>query len=269
MPHPFPNPAVALLTLGVGFALSASPGCADQAFVGEGNGVLAFALTADTPAFVEAEGTSLFLVEERALFPLRAPSEAQLASLAMDAEDLPFPRQPWVRRGQYFIEVDFTITNLDDASRRVTFTLDGINEFHEYVPGFVIDDDEVIPEFHQFEETLVLAPFERRSGTVREELTDEIAVDLATVVDPRVTNANRIVHPDNQSASDPRALPFIPRIVPALVGLRAGLLATGAGNVVVELTFRIRDEADRIVRSSRAWEVPAPVAFFPSGMMAP
>ncbi len=263
MPRPPSLFCVALLTL----ALAA--GCADQVFVGEGNGVLAFALTSDTPAFVEAEGTSLFLVEERFLFPLRTPSEAQLASLAMDAEDLPFPRRPWVRRGQYFIEVDYTITNLDDATRRVTFTLDGLNEFHEYVPGFVIDDDEVISEFHQFEEVLVLEPFERRTGTVREELVDEITVDLATVVDPRVTNPNRLVHPDNQSSTDPRALPFIPRIVPALVGLRAGLLSTGGGNVVAELTFRLRDEADRIVSPSRAWEVPDPVLFFPSGMMAP
>ncbi|MEM1414190.1 MAG: hypothetical protein AAGH15_04790 [Myxococcota bacterium] len=243
-------------------------GCTERRFVGPETGVLTFAITADTAPFLQTEEATVFLVEERLLLPLRAPSDAQLAELATEAEDLPFPRRPWVTRGQYAIEVDYTLTNLDDAPRQVTFTLDGINEFHEYVPGFAVDGDEVIADFHQFERSVVLGPLERLGGTVREELVDEITVDLATVVDPGVTNPNRIVHPDNQSSSDPRALPFIPRIVPALVGLRAGLLASGAGNVVAELTFRVRDDAGRLVADDRAWELPEPTPFFPSGMMA-
>lgn len=252
----------------VGVGLLAVAGCSDQQYVGEG-GFYTFALTEDTAPFVETEDGNLYLVEQRVELPLRAPTDEQMAELSTDVEGLPWARRPWVERHDYELEIDWVIINLDEEERTVALTFNGINEFHEYLPGFTVDEDEVIPEFAQWERTIVLEPLERRYGTIREEHLDEVAVDLATVVNG-VTNANLIVHPDSHSAVDPRATPFVPSVVPALVGLRAGLRASSTSNVVVELTVRVRDERGVVIENvQRAWELPVPEVFMPSSIVPP
>lgn len=252
----------------VGVGLLAVAGCSDQQYIGEG-GFHTFAITEDTPPFVETEDGNLYLVEQRIELPLRTPTDAQMAELATGVEGLPWARRPWVERHDYELEIDWVILNLDDERRTVALTFNGINEFHEYMPGFTVDEDEVIPEFAQWERTMVLEPLERRYGTIREEHLDEVAVDLATVVNG-VTNANLIVHPESHSAIDPRAVPFVPSVVPALVGVRAGLRSTSTSNVVVELTVRVRDERGVVIEDvQRAWELPVPEIFMPSSIVPP
>ena len=99
---------------------------------------------------------------------------------------------------------------------------------------------------------------------MREAELEEVAVDLATVVNG-APNANQIVHPENHSENDARSQMYIPAVIPALVGVRAGLGMNGqsAGNVVLELTIRVRDEADKIVEEDEAWELPTPALFVP------
>ncbi|MBJ70646.1 MAG: hypothetical protein CMN31_04780 [Sandaracinus sp.] len=251
----------------VALALPLAGGCSDQEYVGE-DGFYAFAITEDTPAFFETEDAALFLVEERIELPLRAPTDAQLAELSEGAEELPWARRPWVERHDYELELDWVLINLDDEGRTVTITVNGINEFHEYMPGFVVDDEEVIAEFAQWERTVRVGPQERLFGTIREEQLDEVAVDLATVVNG-VSNANQVVHPDNHSSRDPRSMQFVPAIVPALTGVRVGLRSAGAGNLVMEVTARVRDTEGRVVSNvENAWELPEPEIFMPSSLMA-
>ena len=245
-------------------------GCADQEYYGGENKLVSLAMTDTTPPIAMADDTALFLVEERIELAIAEPDQEDLDRLAMQRGDIadPFPydRLPWVRRGHFEVQLDWALTNLDDMPHRVDVTVNGFNEFHEYLPGFVIEDDEIILDFSQWERSYVLEPNERRVGTVREEQLDEVAVDLATVVNG-VTNANAIVHPNNHSSSDDRAAPFIPEVVPALTGVRVGVRSFEAANVVLELTVRTRDEHDRIVRSSRRWELPVPTLFEPSSVV--
>lgn len=256
---------VLLFTLLVGAV--AFSGCTDEQFIGE-DGFIAFALTDTTPAFVEGEEESLFLVEERIELPVRVPSDTQMAELVSGAGEvaIPFARLPWVQRHDYEIEVDYVLINLDDSRSSVDVVINGFNEFHEYLPGVIFDDDEIIPEFAQWERFIVLEPLERRFGTIREEEFDEIAVDLATVVNG-VSNANQIVHPNNHSSTDRRSQEFIPEVIPALTGLRVGLRATSTSNVVIEITVRVRDVSSRIVSPANAWELPVPELFLPSSVM--
>jgi len=239
-------------------------GCGDQVFVGE-DGFFAFAITEDTPPFVMAEDAALYRVEERIELPLREQSNDERRAAREQAQAMdgyPYRRVPWVQRHDYELEIDWVLINLDDETRRVTLMLNGFNEFHEYSPGFVIDDDEIIADFAQWERLMELDPLERRTGTIREEELDEIAVDLATVIS--APNANQVVHPNNHSATDPRSMPFIPEIVPALHGIRAGLQSEGTGNIVLELTVRVRDERGILVRESEAWDQPEPQLFVPA-----
>jgi hypothetical protein len=230
-------------------------------FVGEG-GLFTFAITEDTPAAIEEEDTAIFLVEQRIELPIAEPSEEAMASLFEGSEDLPWERNPWVLRHDYEIVVDWVLVNLDDAPHTITITMNGISEFHEYVPLFAIVDEELVADYAGWERTYRVEPLERRFGTIREEEFDEIAVDLATVVNG-APNANQIVYFQNQSAHDERSMRYIPRVIPALTGLRAGLRSTSPGNVVLELTVRVRDENDKIVPLDEAWELPVPVQFSP------
>ena len=246
--------------------------CSDTQYVGP-EGFFVFAITETTPPFATEDESSLFIVEQRATLPIEAPTDAELAELGAAADGLPFPRAPWVERGDYEIEVDYVIINLDDAPARVTVAFDGINEFNVYVPGFVVGEEELIEELHQFERVVALEPLERRVGTVREETFDEVAVDLATVVNG-VTNAHQVVHPDNHSSSDRRSMAFVPAVVPALTGLRAVLsVVSDEGstppNVALEWTIRVRDERGIIVADEDAWELPEPVPFLPSSVTPP
>ncbi len=237
--------------------------CSDQQIIGD-DGFYAFALTEDTPAAFEGEeGEAFFVVEERIELPVASPTDAELAELSATAPP-PFPRMPWVVRGDYAIEIDYVLINLDDARHDVTVTLNGFNEFHEYMPGFQAAGAQLAAEFAGWERAIRLEPFERRTGTIREEEIDEVTVDLATVVNG-VSNPNLVMHPDTPM-TDPRTAPFIPEVVPALTGVRVGLRSSGSANVLIELTVRVRDEHHKIVKASRAWELPVPMVVTPADL---
>ena len=243
--------------------------CTNQVHIGE-NGFFAFALTRMTPPAVVVEGSALYITEQRIVFPLEEPTGEEFSELRTGAEELPWDRRPWVTRGDYEVEVDYVLVNLEDSVTDVTIVINGINEFDEYVPGFAVDEDEIVPDFSQYERRVELEPQERRFGTIREESLDEVAVDLATVVNG-ATNANQVVHPDNHSSSDPRSMRSVPSIVPALTGVRAGLVVLGSAeapppSVLVELTVRVRDERGVLVDPADAWDTPEPALFFPSSL---
>jgi len=255
---PFREPArwAALLSV---LALTS---CADHEHIGEVP-FHQFAITEATAAFFEGEDESFFLVEQRVELTLEPPTDSEMNDLSAEAP-APFPRMPWAEQGDYAIEIDWALVNLDDQEHRVLIAFNGINEFHEYVPGIQEGEEEIVPDLSQWERTIELGPLERRSGTVREAELEEVAVDLATVVNG-APNANQIVHRDNHSASDARSQMYIPEVIPALVGVRASLGMSGAsaGNIVLELTVRVRDESDKIVAFEDSWELPAPTPFMP------
>ena len=255
-----------LLFIGALTALVAT-GCAERTHLGE-NGFFAFAMTENTPAFFQNEDEALFLVEHRVELPIEPPTQDDRRMLRMGANDVdvPYSRLPWVQRGDYEIEVDWVLINLDDESRTVVFQANGINEFHEYMPGVSEGEEEALPDFSQWERRIRLDALERRFGTIREEELDEVAVDLAIVVNG-VTNANQVVHPDNHSTSDRRSMQFVPDVVPALVGLRVGMLATGAGNIVAEFTVRVREVRNILVEEDERWNLPTPELFAPASVV--
>lgn len=251
----------------------------------EGGTVFQLGMAPDTPPLVATDEAALYSVEMDIPFPIRPPTDAEMG--ALEAEPAaPFARAPWVRRGDYEVSIDLTITNLEDQRVVATATLNGINEFTRYVPGFTIDEEDVIVDFAQWEHTWSMRPGERISITVREEQLDEAAVDLASVINvidgtpptDCATIANEIVYFMNQSASDPRSQMCMPTIIPALdgvvLGLRTQTVIEGVGadgmpanrpaGIVVEASVRLRDVRDRIPGAGQPeWELPVAVPFTP------
>jgi hypothetical protein len=145
--------------------------------------------------------------------------------------------------------------------------VNGFNEFHEYTPGVIVVDDEPTAEFSQWERLFQLERGQRITRTIREEELDEVAVDLATVVNG-ADNPNNVVFFENMSATDERNREFIPDVVPALMGVRLGLRATAAANVLLEATVRVRDVQDMLAADDEEPYVVMPEAFEPSSVMA-
>lgn len=253
------------LTAALLFALSACH--LDQRYITPESGpVWQLAMAADTPPYFSSEDVTIYLVEQRVEFPVRAPSDSQLASLST-GDAAPFPRMPWVSRDDLAITIDVTITNLGAETRNFGLAINGINEFNEYVPGVSIVGDDVIIDFAQWERTYRIEPGGRHQVTIREEELDEVAVDLATVVNG-APNPNQIVYFENQSDHDPRSMRYVPNTIPGLVGLRIGLTVQGgdvAPPAALEATIRVRDPSDRLVSvGETGWMLPQPAPFSPA-----
>ena len=271
------NPSRLLVALG---ALIATTGCLDeQRFVTpDTGGPWVWAIDRDTPPYFASEDGNVYLVEQRIEIPFREPTDEEQAALG-DIGDMqiPYARLPYVRRGDIELQLDFTLSSIEvgeDADPLlVTVVVNGFNEFHEYNPGVQVIDDELIVDYAQWERTFELQPGARARWTVREEELDEVAVDLATVVNG-APNANQIVYFENQSANDPRSLLYIPDAIPGLTGVRVGLRSLGEDDdgalpVVIEATLRVRDVRDILVQGDDdPWPAPAPALFGPADAMA-
>ena len=211
----------------------------------------------EAPAFFNDDDEPVFVVDRRFEFQIEPPSDARLQQLTdgVQGTNLPFPRLPWVEDSDIDLQLDYSIENRGTARIVVDVILDGINEFHEYTPG---------PEdFSQWERRIALEPGERVSGSVSEFEMSEIAVDLATVVNG-APNSNLVVQHLSQSTRDERVQPYIPPVIPGLVGVRAGIRSGQAQPLVLELSVRVQDHGDRVPsRGQPRWELPTPMAFTP------
>ena len=249
-------------------------GCAqDQRYLdAPQGGPFRLLMDTNTPPFFQGEDVSLYLLEQRALVLLKQPTDAQLAELSqgLASLNLPYARKPWAERDDLAYEVDFRLTNFDDTTHRAHVVINGINEFHEYVPGVTEIDDELVVDFAQWERLFSLEPGEIVHRTVREEELDEVAVDLATVVNG-APNPNQVVFFQNQSANDPRVQAFIPAIVPGLVGARVGIRAESEGvapHIRLDFTIRTRDVTDKLSDNpARFFDYGTPVEFTPTPPM--
>jgi hypothetical protein len=250
------------LAIIVALACAASACAEERRYVGDG--VYTVAITEDTAPAFETEEGAVYIVERRIDLPISNPTDSVLADLQQGAEgrELPFPRLPWVERGDVETQIDFTISSLDGEARQIGVVVNGYNEFHEYVPGVIEIEDEPVPNFSQWEDLFELGPFERITGTVREDELDEVAVDLATVVNG-APNSNAVVYFENQSSDDSRSQPYIPSVVPGLVGVRIGLLALEESVVVLEATIRVRDVNGKLADDGQRVLMPMPEVFMP------
>ncbi len=256
-------------------AVALATGCLDETrYFGPGEndeGVWAMAIDETTPAFFESEDGSLYLIEQRVEFDFREPTDDELMEMSTVGDlAVPYATLPFVRRGDIEIQIDYTIANLGDSSVVAGIRVNGINEFHEYEPGVQVIDEEVVVEFSGWEHSVRLGPGERETGTIREEEIDEVAVDLATVVNG-APNANQIVYFLNQSANDRRSQMFIPDLIPALTGVRVGL-QSDANDVplVLEFSVRVRDTRRVLVQGADdPWPLPAPTIVSPTSLAPP
>jgi hypothetical protein len=248
------------------FALAlAAIGCGDDTiYVHEGK-LYQVAITQNTAPTYMGDEDAIYIVETRVDLPVVQPSPVQWDARQKEASKygkLPFPRMPWVERGDMELTVDFTLSNLDTMPHDVTVIVNGANEFDEYVPGVLIVEDNPVPLHSQWERRYTVPPKSRITRSVREEELDEAAVDLATVVNG-APNSDEVVYFENKSESDPRSMKYVPKLIPGLVAMRLGLLTTEAVPVLLEATVRVRDVGEKIAHGDDKLMHPNPQIFRP------
>lgn len=255
---------MAAMRVGCWAAVACACACGDpRTYVGDGT-LYQVALTPTTAAALMTDNGALYVVETHAELPIRAPSSAELAQLQSGVKayaNLPFPRLPWVQRDDLALQLEFSLSNLDGTAHDVDVIVNGADEFFEYVPKVIEPDDEApIPLHSQWERRYHLDGDERIAVTVREEEFDEMAVDLATVVNG-APNSDEVVYFENKSNSDPRSMKYIPKVIPGLTALRLGLRAEQPGTILLEATLRVRDVGDKLADDGEATMKLMPMLF--------
>jgi hypothetical protein len=220
-------------------------------------------MTSQVPATYSDGQVSIYQVSIPVPLPMRRWSDEEAQAFGRSP---PLPRSPFLRAEDARIEGRFTLTNVDDKRQSVELLLDPWNEFVRYRPGISVADEDALPNFSGFQKSFVLDPKQRVEGTITPDDMRELAIDLATAqaiaANPPPQGAqqtaaglmNRAFNLQNRSnQSDAVLAPFLPAVVPGLVGFDLGLRTSAPANIAVEIIVDVKDlHGDRVVARGEA-----------------
>ncbi len=243
------------------------------------------------PIYDDGEMT-LYEVKLPVAFPIKAPTQAEQNALN-GSPVAPYPAKPWVTTDDIKIQISWTLTNLDPDDYSVELLIDPWNEFGRYWPGLALvdaDDGEFQPNLSGIDILMELPGTasgrpSRRHGTFTFQDMNELAIDFATVMniiatapppdptaeyDQTVTLANHAFAIENKSYKDLLVKPYIPGVVPALIGVDAGLRTRTPANIALEIVVEVVDlGSGRVIeRDAKDPVIPEPTTFVTVGSTA-
>jgi hypothetical protein len=189
------------------------------------------------------------------VLPVRRPTPAEQRALQVDQMKRMLPmNEPWAAARDFDIEIEYSVHNLEAKSLNVFVTLDGGNEFGDYVPANYIDPrrnaaDQTPPPHVLGGEPLPVAAGATITGVFREDELHESAIDLEAITrypedgDVLATPFKVLVR---RSDVSPIGLGAVPPndVTPAHV--RYVFTVTADGHVVFDYTVRVRDHAGKL-----------------------
>jgi hypothetical protein len=209
---------------------------------------------AETPAYSDGELT-LYESQVAVPFPVRKPTGSELS--ALKAGVVPYPRSPYLLASDEVIEVNYTVTNLDNQQHAVWMLIDPWNEFVRYKPGVtVVSDDETEPNLSGIETAFILGPYERVQGNIQSQDLTNLALKLDTAMEILMKGAgadagaaygigellNNDFNTQNiPGPTDPLLASYTPSVVAGLTGFDLGLQSYEPMNVAVEVTVTVID----------------------------
>jgi hypothetical protein len=167
----------------------------------------------------------------------------------------PYPSAPYLLASDYTLQVNYTLTNLDNTSHNVWLTMDPWNQFVRYYPGItVVSDDETEPNLPGMSRPFVLEPMSRTEGSFTTDDMNDLAtkLDIAMAImskplpmDATYNQATLLNHDFNvdyrTNDGDPLMAPYIPKVIAGLTGFDLGLQSYDQMNVAVEVTLQLID----------------------------
>jgi hypothetical protein len=245
---------------------------------------VAVALADTVPPVYDDGELTIYEAKTSLMLPIIAPGEVAMSELAAAPSD-PFERSPWITNDDVGVQVNWTLSNLDEEDHSVWVMVDPYNEFGRYEPAIVVTGDEATRDLSGID-MLFLLPGTASGGSGQESRIvgtftfddmDELARDFAAVFkilrdavpvdeteeDPRSTLVNYAFNVRNRSYNSPLLEPYRPLVVPGLTGFDFGVRAFEPANVALEIVVEVRDQrGDRVAergQSVRLLEPPSAV----------
>lgn len=242
------------------------------------------------------EELTLYEVRREVQLPILAPSAEEQAELDAAPAPPPFQRKPWITLDDVRVQLTWTLTNLDDSPHTVEVLIDPWNEFGRYFPGLMVvdaDDGEFLPNLSGIDNLYILegksqGAASRRHGTYTFDDLDELATDFATVMNliaspppaldggeeegnAALVYANHAFAVQNHSTRDPLVDPWVPGVIPGLVGFDLALRTEEPATVAIEVIVEVVDRGnDKVIQNGDdGTPLPAPEAVITLGSAGP
>jgi hypothetical protein len=256
LPPHCPRPAGAFryaICLGVATAVTGLTvaGCESST---DATGVIApvvVSMSSTAAPYYSSEELTIYWEEKDVTLPVKKGT-------GMEQNSAPYPSSPYLLTSDYLLQVDYTVTNLDNVENAVWVTMNPWNQFVSYYPGVtVVSDDETEPNLPGTERAVVLPAMSRVQGT----FTTDDMTDLATKLDiamnimvkgptgaaSQYDQATLINHDfDDEyrvNDNDPLMTPYIPSIVAGMTGFTLGILSYSSANVALEINIQLTDNS--------------------------
>lgn len=231
------------------------------------------ALAEGVAPFYDDGELTIYQARASQMLPIVAPRPEQLNALGAQPSD-PFERLPWISREDVRVQVTWTLSNLDPDEHEVWVMLDPWNEFGRYEPAIQINGEEAVRDLSGIDMLFLLpgvdggevAAEPRIVGTFTFDDMAELALDFATVfkilsdavpgeddADPRATLINHAFNVRNRSYNSPLLAPYLPTVVPGLVGFDFGVRTFEPANVALEILVEVEDRrGDRVAQRGQS-----------------
>ncbi len=234
------------------------------------------AMAPDVAPVFQTDEMTIYEVKKGLQFPILAPNRAMPASVNGSYD--PYDSEPWVQLKDVRVQIDWTISNLDDHAHDVELLIDPWTEFGRYWPGLTLVDPQegkYLPNLSGIDQYYQLASTKdgdksRVHGTYTYDDCDELARDFATVMDlikypPTSEPGGQDVDPadqpallptyvnhafdfENLSNKDPLVKKWVPSTVAGLTGIDFGLRTYEQATVAVEIVVEVTDQGNDRVR---------------------
>jgi len=207
--------------------------------------------------------------------PFREPFQKEQDRLDESSDALGF-REPWLRRDQVALSIQYTITNLDKQRGKAQVFVDGANEFTTYdraalqaaaqAAAMNNEDVVVLPLIQSI--PVEVGPGETVRGDIREDDFAEAELDLDAIGRWMAPPAAVLI---NASEVNPVGLERVPStvVVPAMFQVTVSLAAQR--HMRLDFLVRVRDARERLLDMAHASAAytPRPKDYMPPAPMAP
>lgn len=197
------------------------------------------------------DGPALFTDSDLYVLPVRKPTQKEAAALQAEQQKLGLPMPvPWAGERDFDIEIEWSIKNLDTQTVSSRVTLNGGNEFGDYVqslyvdPNAAADDAPAPPNLLGSDELIPMAAGAVRSGVFREDELREAGLDLEVITRYPPPNAGLnapFIAIEHNSTASSVGLENIPKgdVTPAMVRFAIRFEATG--HAALDYVIRVRE----------------------------
>jgi hypothetical protein len=189
------------------------------------------------------------------VLPVRRPTAVERQALAQlqKTNKLAMP-VPWAQTRDFDVEIEYSVKNLDTQPTTCYVTLNGGNEFGDYVPMAYINpaanvEDQTPPPPLVSAQPVVIMPGQAATGTIREDQTQEASIDLEAITrypDPAGVRNTPFMAIEHLSTVSRIGLGGVPAndITPMQVRFAIGFSTDGKAQM--DYTIRVRDHNGKL-----------------------